>query len=72
VDSWNELPDSVRAEEKLPTLQEKAQRPGRKEMDKEKGKRTLQKEQKTKIVKKEQKPQPGGSLYFGLKKNQQE
>jgi hypothetical protein len=41
-------------------------------MDKEKGKRTLQKEQKTQIVKKEQKPQPGGSLYFGLKKIQQE
>jgi hypothetical protein len=40
-------------------------------MDKEKGKRTLQKEKKTKILRKEQKPQPGGSLYFGLK-NQQE
>jgi hypothetical protein len=78
VDSWNELPDSVRAEREAPTFQEKAQRPGsiknpgRKEMDKEKGKRTLQKEQKMKIVNKEQKPQPGGSLYFGLKKNQQE
>jgi hypothetical protein len=24
------------------------------------------------MVKKEQNPQPGGSLYFGLKKNQQE
>jgi hypothetical protein len=32
----------------------------------------ITKEQETKAGKKEQKQQPGGSLYFGLKKNQQD
>jgi hypothetical protein len=40
-------------------------------MDKEKGKRILQKNRKRKEQRKK-KSQPGGSLYFGLKRNQQE
>jgi hypothetical protein len=77
VDSWNELPESVRAEEKLPHFKRKLKvwqhryryAPGRKEMEKEKGKRKLQENSKRKEQRK--KSLPGGSLHFGLKKQQE-